>query len=59
MPKRHRRVAALRQFVAAYGRKARNGTLDPNDRCYDRDLAAKVGRMRADKFDALLRDDEV
>ena len=42
-------------FLRQYGRKA-YPTHDPNDRGYDRELEAKIQRMRPEELDALMRD---
>jgi hypothetical protein len=45
----------IRLFVQQYGRKAQKGH-DPNDRQYDRKLAALVSRMSAEELDAILNE---
>jgi hypothetical protein len=42
-------------FLRSYGRKAPRGG-EPNDRGYDRELEAKLKRMRPEELDALMRD---
>jgi hypothetical protein len=46
----------LAAFLRSYGRKAPRGG-EPNDRGYDRELEARVKRMRPEELDALLRDE--
>ncbi len=48
----------LTLFLQRYARKKRKGGLDPNDRRYDRKIAAMVRRLRPEEFDALLQGDE-
>jgi hypothetical protein len=50
-------AAELRTFVVKYGRKAQKG-VEPNDRRYDEDVEKAVKRMKPEKLDKLLRDDE-
>jgi hypothetical protein len=47
--------ADLAAFLRQYGRKRQKGR-EPNDRDYDRKLAARVKRMRAEDADRLMRD---
>ena len=58
--RRAKAAAAFQLFAKRYARKARS-RLDPNDRGYDRHVAAAARRMRPEAFDALLRygEDEV
>ena len=57
--KKERRAAALSLFLRQYGRTAKRGGLDPNDRKYSRKLALKVKKhLKPRVMDALLRDDE-
>lgn len=51
------RAARLRVFIQQYGRKAQRG-VEPNDRCYDRELERAVKRMKPEELDRLLSDDE-
>ena len=53
-----RRAAEVQLFVQRYGRKARDGGLDPNDRSYDRRTEDAVRRMKPEQLDALLREGE-
>jgi hypothetical protein len=55
--KRQLKSEALSEFVRQYARKA-YPQLDPNDRRYDRQIAAKIRRMNPEELDALLRDGE-
>jgi hypothetical protein len=55
--KRALAAGALRRFVDQYGRKAQKG-VEPNDRRYDEKVARTVKRMRPDRLDELIRDDE-
>jgi hypothetical protein len=50
-------AGALRRFVDQYGRKAPKGT-EPNDRRYDEKVERAVTRMKPDRLDELMRDDE-
>jgi hypothetical protein len=50
-------VAAVRRFVKQYGRKVQKG-IEPNDRTYDRKVEKTVKRMKPERLDELLRDDE-
>ena len=45
----------IRLFVQRYGREAQRG-VDPNDRKYDRKLAAIIGKMSAEELDAILNE---
>ena len=53
-----RTAAEVQLFVRLYGRKARVGGLDPNDRTYDRRVEKAVRRMDPERLDALLRGGE-
>ena len=53
-----RRAVEVQLFVQRYGRKARDGGLDPNDRNYDRRIKDAIKRMKPEQLDALLRDGE-
>ena len=55
--KRAMKAASLHRFVRQYGRKAVKGS-DPNDRRYDRGVEKSVKRMRPEKLDRLLHDDD-
>ena len=48
----------LDKLIHEYGRKARRG-YDPNDRTIDRKLLERIGRMKPEDLDALMRDEEV
>lgn len=48
----------MQLFVQRYGRKARTGGLDPNDRNYDHRVEDAVRRMKPEQFDALIRNGE-
>jgi len=48
----------IARFVRLYGRKARKGGLDPNDRGYDRDVEKQIKAMKPEELDRLLRDGE-
>jgi len=50
-------VGAVRRFVQQYERKAQKG-IEPNDRKYDRKVEKTVKRMKPERLDELLRDDE-
>lgn len=57
-PRRKKKIAGeMAAFLRQYGRKA-DHTHDPNDRGYDRELEAKIKRMRPEELDALMRDGE-
>ncbi len=45
----------IRLFVQQYGRKAQRG-VDPNDRRYDRKLAALIQRLSPEELDAILKE---
>jgi hypothetical protein len=47
----------LDKLIREYGRKARRG-YDPNDRTIDRKLLERIGRMKPEELDALMRDEE-
>jgi hypothetical protein len=51
------KVAAVRTFVAEYGRKAQKG-VEPNDRRYSEEIERLIKRMDPRELDTLLRDDE-
>jgi hypothetical protein len=55
--KRALQAADARLFVQQYGRKAQKG-VEPNDRRFDEDYAKAVRRMKPERLDQLLRDDE-
>jgi hypothetical protein len=55
--KRALRAATVAQFVKLYGRKAERG-VEPNDRRYSRDLEKALKRLKPEKLDSLLREDE-
>ncbi|RQT63792.1 hypothetical protein DF043_08600 [Burkholderia cepacia] len=52
-----RLAGALGVFVKRYGRKAQKH-LDPNDRCYDRDVERAMRRMSPGDLSALLAGDD-
>jgi hypothetical protein len=49
-------AADVQLFVQRYGRKARAGGLDSNDRDYDHRVENVVRQLKPEQFDALLRD---
>ena len=53
--RKDREAADVQLFVRRYGRKARAGGLDPNDRDYDRRVENRIRRMSPEDLDALLR----
>lgn len=56
MSKRREKIRSkIGAFMRQYQRKAEAGW-DPNDRGYDRQLEAKLKRMRPEELDALLND---
>ena len=55
---RTRSAAEVQLFVQRYGRMARDGGLDPNDRDYSRRTEDAVRRMKPEQLDALLREGE-
>ena len=57
VPRKDREAATLGRFVQQYERKAQKG-VEPNDRRYDRKVEKAVKRMKPEKLDALLRDDD-
>lgn len=46
----------LATFLRQYRRKS-DAPHDPNDRHYDRELEAKIKRLKPEELDALLRDE--
>jgi len=48
------KAVAIQHFAKKAGRRAQKNT-EPNDRKYDRGVAAAVSRMRAEDLDSLLR----
>ncbi|WP_045461455.1 hypothetical protein [Caballeronia cordobensis] len=55
--KRARLVGQLGTFVQQYGRKARPGGLDPNDRRYDKKVEKAMRALRPDELSDLLSGD--
>jgi hypothetical protein len=55
--KRALKAADIALFVKESGRKAQKG-MNPNDRCYDREVEQVVNQMAPEMFDQLLRDSE-
>ena len=45
-------------FMKQYTRKKPKNGRDPNDRSYDRELEAKIKRMKPEELSELLNDDE-
>ena len=57
MGRRKKKLAGdVAAFLRQYRRKS-DAQHDPNDRHYDRELEAKIKRMRPEDLDALLRDE--
>ncbi|NML33064.1 hypothetical protein [Paraburkholderia antibiotica] len=55
--KQARLAGELGRFVQQYGRKARPGGLDPNDRRYDRKVEKAMRALRPDELSELLSGD--
>jgi hypothetical protein len=56
--KRALKSAKVAVFMKKAGRKARKGGLDPNDRHYDVDFAKSLRRMKPERLDEIMREDE-
>ena len=56
--KRALAAETIRRFAKQYSRKAQKG-VEPNDRCYERDVERRVKRMPPEALDAVLNDDDV
>ena len=52
------KAATVQTFIQQYGRKAQRGGADPDDRAYDNEVRQAVERMKPERLDQLLRDDE-
>jgi hypothetical protein len=55
--KRALRAATVSLFIRQYGRKAQRG-VEPNDRCYSRDVERALKQLKPEELDSLIRDDE-
>ncbi|HEY4199976.1 MAG TPA: hypothetical protein VGM83_05405 [Devosiaceae bacterium] len=51
------KAANVQKCVAQYGRKAQPGA-EPNDRQFDKKVAARFKQTKPEELDRLLRDDE-
>jgi len=59
MGKRRKKLAAdIGTFMKQYGRKARPGRGEPNDRKYSRSIERKLKQMPPDELDRILRGED-
>jgi hypothetical protein len=55
--KRALKAATVSIFMRRYGRKAQRG-VEPNDRCYSREVEMALKQLKPEALDRLIREDE-
>jgi hypothetical protein len=55
--KRALKAATVSTFMQRYGRKAQRG-VEPNDRCYSREVERALKQLKPEALDRLMREDE-